>query len=81
MGYITKISNSVPIILECEDEMYRLKQIQCPTKVWDGKKYDVGSILKEILKGTGITVNNAGATLNVGNLRTGSETVAQLLDS
>ena len=84
VGYITKVSNSVPIVLECEDEMYRLKQIQCPTKVWDGKngqKNDVGSILTKILEGTGITVNNSGATLDVGNLRTGSETVAQLLDS
>lgn len=84
VGYITKVSNSVPIVLECEYEMYRLKQIQCPTKVWDGKngqKNDVGSILTKILEGTGITVNNSGATLDVGNLRTGSETVAQLLDS
>lgn len=81
VGYITRVSNSVPIVLECEDEMYRLKQIQCPTKVWDGKTYDVGKILTEILKGSGVSVNNAGATLNVGNLRTGSETVAQLLDS
>ena len=46
-GYITKINNRIPIELECQDNMYKLKQIQLPSKSWKG--YTLGQMLKEVL--------------------------------
>lgn len=33
-GYITKINPKVPLVIECEDNMWLLKQAQCPNKVF-----------------------------------------------
>lgn len=46
-GYITKINNRIPIELECQDNMYKLKQIQLPSKSWKG--YTLGEMLKEVI--------------------------------
>lgn len=80
-GYITEVSNSVPVTIKCQDGMYELGQIQCPIKNWDSKKYTVKQILDEILKGKGITVSGGKSELRLANFSTGTETVRGMLNS
>lgn len=82
IGYITKIKNRMPIELDCEDEMWKLKQIKCVNKLFKGSEYTVQKMLTELLQGTGITVvDGVGATIqtNVGDFRTQNDTVASVL--
>ena len=82
-GYITKISNRVPIVLECEDEMWKLKSLAVKNKLYKGSEYTIQAMLTEMLTGTGITVvDGTAATIktNIGDFRTMNETVAQVLD-
>jgi|SRR6185369_2533937 len=82
-GYITKIKPRVPIEIECEDEMWILKQIRVPDKVWKDSQYTVQSMLTEMLQGTGITVvdgNSGTIKTNIGDFKTRNETVAQVLE-
>ncbi len=78
-GYISKVTNRIPIEIEAEDQMYMLKQIPAPNKVFPGSQYNLQTMLEEMLAGTGIIVN-ADAKTNVGDFRTLNETVAQVLD-
>jgi len=78
-GYITKVDAKTPVKLECEDNMYKLKQLQCPNKLWSGKQYTLEGILREILAGTEFTVNALTST-KIGDIRTENETVAQFLE-
>ena len=81
-GYITKIKNRVPIEIDCEDEMWKLKQINVVNKVWLASTYDVVSMLKEMLAGTGITVIDGlegSIKTNIGDFRTQNETVGAVL--
>lgn len=80
-GYITEVSNSVPVTIKCQDGMYELGQIQCPIKNWDSKKYTVKDILDEILVGKGITVDGGKANLRLTNFSTGTETVRGMLST
>lgn len=76
-GYVTKVGAKMPLQLECEDNMYLLKQKPAKAKVYsDGTT--VESMLKEMLAGTGFTVNVLTAT-TIGAFRTENETVAQVL--
>lgn len=77
-GFITKVGSGTPVEMECEDNMYRLKQIQAPSKVWPAKTYTLEKMLTEMLQGTGFTVNALTAT-TLGDFRTENETVAQVL--
>lgn len=78
-GYISKIVNRIPVEIECEDNMYKLKQIACPSKLFRDSQYNVQSILKELLVNTPFSVNEI-ATTDVGDIRASGETVAQLVD-
>jgi hypothetical protein len=80
VGYITKIKNKIPIEIECEDEMWKLKQIKAPNKLFRGSTYTVKKMLTEILAGTGYTVNDGNTDVNIGDFRTQNETVAQVLE-
>jgi hypothetical protein len=77
-GYVSGITNRLPIEIECEDNMYVLKQISCPTKLFTGKTLQ--EILKELMSKTEFTVNDIAKT-SIGDFRTDkSETVAQVLN-
>lgn len=75
-GYISKVNPKIPLELECEDNMYVLKQISVPNKVWKG--YSLQSLMQELLKGTSFTVN-VNASTKIGDIRTNNQTVAQVL--
>jgi hypothetical protein len=88
VGYITRVDNSVPVEIHCEDGMYALGQIQCPTKSWKG--YTLETMLKELLAGSvsvsgngataEITVETNGEQRDLGDFKTGSETVRAMLN-
>lgn len=81
-GYITNIKNRVPIELECEDEMWKLKQIKTASKVWRASEYNVQTMLAEMLEGTNIVVKGGPTgkeTTSIGDFRTGGESVAEVL--
>lgn len=76
-GYISKVTSKKPVVLECEDNMWKLKQIIAPNKAY--KKTDtLEDILKDMLKGSGFTVNALTKT-TFGAFRTQNETVCEVL--
>jgi len=82
-GYIARIKNRMPIEIECEDEMWLLKQINAPNKLFKGSEYTVQKMVAELLDGTGIKVvdgTDASVKTNIGDFRTQNETVAQVLE-
>lgn len=88
-GYITKIKNHVPIEIDCEDEMWKLKQTKAPNKNFPGSKYTVQQMLAELLNGDKnnfltpykiVDGTNSTIKTNVGDFRTQNETVAQILE-
>lgn len=82
-GYITKIQNRMPIEINCEDTMWKLKQLKAPNKLFKGSEYTVQKMLTELLQGTGITViDGTDQTIqtNIGDFRTQNESVASVLE-
>lgn len=77
-GYISAIKNSIPIEIECEDEMWKLKQIRPENKLYKDAK--VGDMLTDLLKGTQYKVDTGGFETNIGNFRVQNETISQVLD-
>jgi len=81
-GYITKIDPKTPIEITCEDAMWLLKQIQSPDKVFSGKTYDCGKIIRELTNGKlpkGYTIRDSAQTKFGGEFITTNQTVAQAL--
>lgn len=78
-GFISKIINKLPITLELEDNMFKLKQIQAPNKLFKSSQYTLQQIITELLNGSGFTVKSDIKT-SVGDFRTQNETVAQVLN-
>ncbi len=79
-GYISKITNRIPIEIECTDQMYALQQISTPNKVYKGSQYNVQSMLGEMLQGSNTDIGVvADSKTNIGDFRTNNETVAQVL--
>lgn len=81
-GYITKIANKSPIELECKDNMYVLQQKTVSNKVWtlDGTTYTLETMLKEMIDGTGFTVQTDNYSHKLGKLSWANYTVAQVLE-
>lgn len=77
-GFITEVGAKMPIVLSCEDNMYKLKQIPAPNKLFPAKTYTLESILRELLAGTEFTVNALTQT-SIGDFRTQNETVCDVL--
>jgi hypothetical protein len=48
-GYITKITNRIPLEIECEDALFLMKQVQTPNKMYTSANYSVASMLSEML--------------------------------
>jgi hypothetical protein len=78
-GFISRVESKKPFVLHCEDNMWKLKQIQAPTKLFKASEYTVEKMLKELLSETTFTVNVLSAT-SVGDFRTEGETVMQVLE-
>ncbi len=76
-GYISLVTSKKPIVLECEDNMWLLKQIPCKPQTWSKDK-TVEDLMKSLLSGTNFTVNALTKT-TVGDLVIQNESVAQLL--
>lgn len=87
-GYITRVQNKKPIVIEAQDNMYLLKQVQCPNKVFLASQYSVQTMLQELLDSSPSTkglkaVDGYGAsaiTTNIGNYRTEDVTIAQVIN-
>jgi hypothetical protein len=77
-GFISKITSKKPFVLECEDNMWKLKQLPAPNKFFSGKIYTLESMLTEMLAGTPYTVNKKSST-KIGDFRTENETVMDVL--
>lgn len=80
-GFISKVHSKMPITLECEDNGWILKQIKAPDKVY-GDGVSIQSIMKELVKGTGIEVVTDSTTkvqFTVGTFFTKNETVMEVL--
>lgn len=77
-GYVTSVQSKKRFELELQDNMYKLKQLAAPNKVFPGSAYNLESILKELLQGTGFTVNTLTQT-SIGDFRTQNETIAEVL--
>lgn len=76
-GYVSKVTSKKPIQLECEDNMWLLKQIPCTPMVWPKTK-NIEDLLKTLLQGTNFTVNALTKT-TIGDFVIQNESVAQLL--
>ena len=76
-GFIAKVASKKPIQLECEDNVWLLKQISCKRQVWPKTK-SVQQLLQSFLVGTPFTVNEL-TRITIGDFIVENETVAQLL--
>ena len=88
-GYISKVRTKVPIEIECEDQMWILKQKKVPNKTFKGSQYDVQKMLREMLdlfpETKGITLITGTATsqtisTNIGDFVTREDTIGSVLE-
>jgi len=86
-GYITKINNKTPLELECEDNMYALKQTLVENKEWTSEQYSVEQMLQEMLTKSTFSdvktftlLNKDNYTTKLGKFITYNVTMAQVLD-
>ncbi len=77
-GYISKVSSKKPFVLECEDNMWKLKQLPAPNKLFKAADYNLEDMLAEMLTGTPYTVNMIAQT-DIGDFRTLNESVMDVL--
>lgn len=77
-GYITTVGSKMPIELDCEDNMWLLKQTPCKPQVWPKDK-TVEDLLRTLLTGTDFTVNALTET-TIGDFVIQNESVAQVLE-
>lgn len=81
-GYISKVTSKKPFVLECEDNMWKLKQIPTPVRQWP-KNYTLRQILEQMISGTGFTVSKLAeinVTYNIKSTMSHGESVAQFLE-
>lgn len=78
-GYISEVISKMPIELKCEDNMWKLKQLPAPNKLFPQSQYTWEAILAELLQGTPYTVNALTST-RIGDFRTMNETVCQVIE-
>ncbi len=73
VGYVRNVGVKTPIVLTCEDEMFKLKQTACTKKAYKNVT------LETLLKDQGITRFKVFGEQNLGQFRVTDETVAALL--
>jgi hypothetical protein len=78
-GWVADVVSAKPIELYAEDNMWKLKQIAAPNKLFLQKEYTWEKILTELIAGTGFKVNALTET-KIGDFRTQNETVAQVIE-
>ena len=78
-GFVTEVSSKKPMEIKCEDNMWKLKQISAPNKLFPQKDYTWEQILAELLTGTPFSVNALTST-RIGDFRTQNETICQVLE-
>jgi hypothetical protein len=76
-GYISNVSSKIPMEFEVQDNMWKLKQIPAPIKVFKATD-TLENILTTLLSGTEFTVNALTKT-TFGEFRIGNETVCDVL--
>jgi len=76
-GYISAVHSKKPIELDCEDNMWLLKQISVKRQTISKTK-SIQTFLTEVLTGTGLTVNTS-TNITIGEFIVQNETVAQFL--
>jgi len=78
-GYISKVGSNVPTILECEDEMFKLKQytVNYPSLGNGTTKSTLKNLLDSILNGLDYEVID---DIDLGTFRASKATPAQILD-
>jgi hypothetical protein len=76
-GYLSKIDPRLPLVFECEDEMYQLKKNNLPNLSY--ASVNLSTLLKDIIPST--VTYKATLEQNLGKLRISSNaTTAQILD-
>lgn len=75
-GYISTIGAKTPIVVSCEDEMWKLKSVPAVKKTY--KTVDIETLLKE--QNTGYTIKVFGEQ-QLGAYRVNVDTVAELLNN
>ncbi|HWB93505.1 MAG TPA: hypothetical protein VG605_16710 [Puia sp.] len=80
-GYISCVTSKKPIELECEDNMWKLKQVNAPNKAFPSPKYTAETMLAEMIRGSGLpfTVFTQSQTFIGTFISTDKETIAQVL--
>ena len=83
-GYISGVKNKLPMEIECEDNMWLLKQVLVPNQVWpEPMENAIGQMLSLVnnQKSVNFTLapNPQSITTNLGGLRTQDETMAQVV--
>ena len=73
VGYVRNVGFKTPIVLTCEDEMFKLKQMQCTKKAYKTVT------LETLLKDQGLTDVKVFGEQNLGQFRVTDDTVAALL--
>lgn len=86
-GYITKINNRTPLELECEDNMYALKQTKVVNKEWTSDEYTMEQMLQEMLSASTFSdvknftlYNKDNYKTKLGKFITYNVTMAQVMD-
>ena len=81
-GFVSKVCSKKPVTLECEDNMWLLKQIQCKPQTWPKSKTIeelFNSFKPDIVKFIPNFTVNALTETRVGDLIIQNESVAQLV--
>jgi len=71
-GYVTKVSADIPIVIECEDEMYQLKKIPVNISL---KSSSLQNLLNKIVPGYSVDA----LEVEIGSQRHAKSTVAKVL--
>jgi hypothetical protein len=79
-GFVSGIDPSTPVTINCENNMYLLKQTEVKNKVWSGEKYSLEKMLNEMISGTGYTVAVDNISTTIGQITTLNATVADVLE-
>jgi hypothetical protein len=88
-GFVTKVYVGVPVELEAEDYMYRLKQVKAANKLYKGSQYNIEDVVKDLVAQFNAASPNdqitfqappGGVTTNIGDFRVQDNTIAQVLD-
>jgi hypothetical protein len=69
-GYLSTFDLTIPIVLNCEDEMYQLKQNPVSPKTWE--KASLSDVVGYVTKG--YKVNYIDANINLGYYQIGNDT-------